>query len=397
MKLTSGSAARRKKVVVVGAGIGGLTAAVALHRSGHEVQVFERARQLGEVGAGLQLGPNAVRIVEALGLGQELHRLAAEPTERVSLKWDTGEQRVREPYKGVMRQRFGAPYLMAHRADVHSLLMRQLPDGCIRTGAECVEVVTSPASASARFADGSAVEADVVVGADGIHSMVRNSLFDPVRPRFTQQICWRVVLPMDAIRRAPALPQPLTGMEYTGWLGPTGHVLFYPLRGGELLNIFAGRVSSDWVGESWTVDSSVPEMLQAYAGWNDGMLEVLSQATNAYCWGIHDRDPLASWTKGRVTLLGDAAQLSPVHAPASRMPACPERLRRQRRPAGLAQSGRGLRGHRRRHVLHPGARHSRLRPFAQRGRRGQRPPAHLGSRPRHVPGFQPAGHRGRRQ
>ncbi len=307
MKLTSGSAARRKKVVVVGAGIGGLTAAVALHRSGHEVQVFERARQLGEVGAGLQLGPNAVRIVEALGLGQELHRLAAEPTERVSLKWDTGEQRVREPYKGVMRQRFGAPYLMAHRADVHNLLMRQLPDGCIRTGAECVEVVTSPASASARFADGSAVEADVVVGADGIHSMVRNSLFDPVRPRFTQQICWRVVLPMDAIRRAPALPLPLTGMEYTGWLGPTGHVLFYPLRGGELLNIFAGRVSSDWVGESWTVDSSVPEMLQAYAGWNDGMLEVLSQATSAYCWGIHDRDPLANWTKGRVTLLGDAA------------------------------------------------------------------------------------------
>lgn len=307
MKLTSISAARRKRVVVVGAGIGGLTAAVALHRSGHEVQVLERARQLGEVGAGLQLGPNAVRILEAMGLGPQLYRLTAEPTERVSLQWDTGALRVREPYMGAMRQRFGAPYLMAHRADLHHLLMRQLPEGCIRTGAECVEVHTSPQFASARFADGSTVEADVLVGADGIHSLVRKSLFDPVQPRFTQQICWRVVLPMDAIRRAPSLPLPLTGMEYTGWLGPTGHVLFYPLRGGELLNIFAGHVASDWVGESWTVDSTVPEMLQAYAGWNAGMLEVLSQATSAYCWGIHDRDPLASWTRGRVTLLGDAA------------------------------------------------------------------------------------------
>jgi salicylate hydroxylase len=146
------------------------------------------------------------------------------------------------------------------------------------------------------------------VGADGIHSVVRTSLFGAIKPRFSNQICWRVVLPMEAIRRAaPGLPVPLTGMEYTGWLGPTGHVLFYPLRGGELLNIFAGRVSTQWVGESWTVESSLPAMLEAYSGWNQGMLDVLSQAQSAYCWGIHDRDPMASWTTGRITLLGDAA------------------------------------------------------------------------------------------
>lgn len=307
MMLRTGRGPQRKRVAIIGAGIGGLTAAVALHRAGHDVQVFERARQLSEVGAGLQLGPNAVRILDAFGLDREIRKLAAEPTDRLSLKWDTGEVRVREPYKGKMGQRFGAPYLMAHRADLHRLLMTQLPEDRTRTGAECVEVVNAEGSASARFDDGSAVEADVVVAADGIHSIVRSSLFDPVQPRFTQQICWRVVLPMEAIRRAPGIPVPLTGMEYTGWLGPTGHVLFYPLRGGELLNVFAGRVSSDWVGESWTVESSVPAMLQAYAGWNEGMLEVLSQATDAYCWGIHDRDPMSSWTKGRVTLLGDAA------------------------------------------------------------------------------------------
>jgi salicylate hydroxylase len=115
-------------------------------------------------------------------------------------------------------------------------------------------------------------------------------------------------LPMSELHAlAGRLPAGLDGSEYTGWLGPNGHVLFYPLRGGELLNIFAGRVSTEWAAETWTVPSGADEMLHAYAGWNDGMLAVLSRASETYKWGIHDRDPLARWVVGRVALLGDAA------------------------------------------------------------------------------------------
>jgi salicylate hydroxylase len=160
----------------------------------------------------------------------------------------------------------------------------------------------------ARFANGLEAEADIVVGADGIHSAVRVGLFGSAEPRFTAQICWRLILPMAHLHAlADSLPTRLDGSEYTGWLGPNGHVLFYPLRGGELLNIFAGRVSTEWAAETWTVPSGVEEILQAYAGWNEGMLAVLSRASETYKWGIHDRDPLPRWVRGRVALLGDAA------------------------------------------------------------------------------------------
>jgi salicylate hydroxylase len=159
-----------------------------------------------------------------------------------------------------------------------------------------------------RFADGREVEADVVLGADGIHSVVRGHLFGKSEARFTNQICWRLILPMEELHKAAdKLPVSLNGSEYTGWLGPNGHVLFYPLRGGKLLNIFAGRVSDQWAAETWTVPSDVGEMLDAYAGWHPGMLEVMSRATETYKWGIYDRDPLERWVVGRTALLGDAA------------------------------------------------------------------------------------------
>jgi salicylate hydroxylase len=302
------AAKRPLRIAVIGAGIGGLTAAAALHQRGFEVAVYERARELGEVGAGLQMGPNAVKVIRALGLEPAFLRMSAEPTVRLSLRWDSGAERVREPMRGRMQQAYGAPYLMAHRADLHRLLLSQLPESAIRTGVECVGAETTAGGAVARFADGAQAEADIVVGADGIHSAVRAGLFDAGEPRFTAQICWRMLLPMSELHAlAGRLPAGLDGSEYTGWLGPNGHVLFYPVRGGELLNIFAGRVSTEWAAETWTVPSGADEMLQAYAGWNEGMLAVLSRASETYKWGIHDRDPLARWVVGRVALLGDAA------------------------------------------------------------------------------------------
>lgn len=300
---------RSLHVAVVGAGIGGLTAAAALcQMQGFDVSVYERAPQLGEVGAGLQMAPNAVKVIRALGLEARFRKIAAEPKVRLSLKWDDGTVRVREPFKGRMAEMFGASYQMAHRADLHQLLLSLVPPGSIHTGAECVDVENSRDGAVLRLAGGREIEADVVIGADGIHSAVRTKLFGKSEARFTNQICWRLILPMEELRMAAdKLPVPLDGSEYTGWLGPNGHVLFYPLRGGELLNIFAGKVSEQWADETWAVPSAIDEMLDAYSGWHPGMLHILSRAKETYKWGIYDRDPLDRWADGRIALLGDAA------------------------------------------------------------------------------------------
>lgn len=299
---------RALKVAVVGAGIGGLTAAAALHGLGVEVEVYERASLLGEVGAGLQIAPNAVKIIRALGLEPEFMRIAAEPMDRLSIQWDTGEVRVRERFKGPMQETFGARYYMAHRADLHRLLLSKVPEAAIHAGVACIGVENAGRGAVLRLAGGREIEADIVLGADGIHSVVRKTLFGERKPRFTHQICWRIILPMDELRQAAdKLPTRLDGTEFVGWLGPTGHVLFYPLRGGELLNIFAGRVSNEWASDDWTVPSTRDEMLAAYEGWHPGMLHVLSRAQEAYKWGIYDHDPLPSWVAGRIALLGDAA------------------------------------------------------------------------------------------
>lgn len=292
---------RSPRVVVVGAGIGGLTAACALLRHGLEVEVLERSSELGEVGAGLQIGPNGVRVLRALGLEHELARTVCEPDGTVSVDGMLGEVRFREPLRGVSAQRFGAPYLTAHRADVHAALQAALPPGTVRLGADCTGVQPVPRGAVATLDGGGQVEADVVVGADGIRSAVRESQFGADEPRFTGQICWRGIVPISCVP-APAPPQDLAG-----WIAPSGHVICYPIRRGELYNVFAGHVSSTWIEESWTVASSREELLAAYEGWHPALRAMLGRIEHCFKWGIHDRDPLPRWTSGCVTLLGDAA------------------------------------------------------------------------------------------
>jgi salicylate hydroxylase len=297
------------RVAVIGAGIGGLAAACALRDRGFEVTVHERAPELGEVGAGLQLGPNAVKVLRALGLEEALRKVAFEPTNIVSLAWDDARLRFREPLKTIAAAKFGAPYLTAHRADLHRLMREKLPDPAIRLDARCTAVSSAEAGAAAAFADGTAIEADVIVGADGINSAVRENLFGPQPARYTQQMAWRCMVPIDRVptRVGPGRAVAVGRDEYVGWIGPDGHVICYPIRGGETYNIFAGHVSQAWVDESWVVPSSVEELLAGYRGWNDALLELLGHVEQCFKWGIRDRDPLAHWTRGRVTLAGDAA------------------------------------------------------------------------------------------
>jgi len=295
--------ARTPRVAIIGAGLGGLGAALALRQRGVDVTVYERASQLGEAGAGIQLGPNAVRVLRALGVFGALQPLTAEPVNQVSVAWNDAHLRYREPMRGVIAEKFGAPYVMAHRADLHRVLADALPSDCIRLDVRCTTVFIRNGVAVARFADGSEIEADVIVGADGINSVVRETLFGPQPVRFTEQMAWRCIVPIERVPTQVGIARD----EYCGWIGPDGHVICYPIRGGRLYNIFAGHVTSEWVEESWAVPSSVNELLEGYRGWHPALLEMLSNVTDCYKWGIRDRDPLPRWTQGPITLLGDAA------------------------------------------------------------------------------------------
>jgi salicylate hydroxylase len=303
-------AQRPLKVAIIGAGIGGLAAASALRQRGIEVELFERSSKLEEVGAGLQIGPNGVKVLQALGLEDELHRNAFEPTNMVSLKWDDASMRYREPLKAIATAQYGAPYMTAHRADIHGMLRAAVADVPLRLGANCIGADTINGVAVAHFADGSTIEADAVIGADGIRSAIRARHFGAGEPRFTEMVAWRCMVPMDCVptRIGPGGTVTLERGEYFGWIGPNGHVICYPIGGsGDTLNIFGGHVSAQWVEESWSVPSSREELIAAKAGWNEALLGMFRHVEHVFKWGIYDRDPLPQWTRGRVTLLGDAA------------------------------------------------------------------------------------------
>lgn len=289
------------KIAVIGGGLGGLTAALALLQRGFEVTVFERAAALGEVGAGIAIAPNAVKVLRALGREERLIELAFEPEAHTGWDWKTGKVLFNTPRKGLNQKLYGAGHYHIHRADLHALLSEKIPAGSIRLAADCTGVTENDGGASAQFADGARFDADVVVGADGIHSVVRRSLFGEDAPQFTGTMCWRGMVPTEALPPGHVLP---TG---SNWHGPHGHVTHYFVRGGALVNFVAVRETDTWTGESWTTPSTREELLAAYEGWHPRVRLLFEHSLHYYKWGLFDRAPLTRWGKGRITLLGDAA------------------------------------------------------------------------------------------
>jgi len=297
------------RIVIIGAGIGGLAAASALQRADYAVSIYEQTPQAGEVGAGLQLGPNAYKVLRALGLERKLLEIASEITTLVTLDWRDGSPISFQPMGSTARQKFGAPYLTASRTDLHSLLLESLSNVRISFGMRCVAVETTGKTAVARFVNGAEVEADAVIGCDGINSVVRQSVFGKDKARFTEGLYFRGKLEFDRIE---ALGLDCFGPDYSlrdyvSWLGPTGRVMFYPMTSGRFLNIAAGYTTKEWTSESWSTPSSREEVLTAYSGWDERMLALLRQTDQWFKWGVFDRDPMATWVSGVVTLLGDAA------------------------------------------------------------------------------------------
>jgi salicylate hydroxylase len=291
---------RTPRILIVGGGIGGLAAALALEGQRAEVILCEQTPRLSEIGAGIGLAPNAIKALRALGLEEKINAIAWASDYAVIRSWRDGRA-ISRTYQGDYRERFGAPSVTAHRADLLGVLAGALSTTDVRLGLRCVGIETRARGAAARFADGSVIEADIVVGADGIHSKVRESLFGADAPRFTGCICWRGMAPADAV------PRDINTADVTLWMGPRGHVVHYLVRRGELLNIVAHVDSDAWTEESWTRECSVDEVMATYAAWNPALTRVFPASTRWYKWALYDRDPPERWSKGRATLLGDSA------------------------------------------------------------------------------------------
>lgn len=288
------------RVAVVGAGIAGLTFAAALLEAGIQCQVYERAPELGEVGAGIQLSPNGTRLLHRLGAGAALDAQAVRPAAIEMRRWDSGGLLMRTGLAQACEDMFGGPYYCLHRADLHTVLLNLLPSDAIRLGTQCVAVTDNDGEATIEFADGSVVTADVVVGADGIHSVVRQALIDD-EPRFSGQAIYRGLIP------AHRLPGLLTEPRVQLWLGPGQHCVCYPISAGELVSFVATTPAGDWRGESWTEEGKAADVIEAYQGWNDDVQAVLDAAGTVTRWALHDRAPVSRWSGQRITIVGDAA------------------------------------------------------------------------------------------
>lgn len=289
---------RAPKVAVIGGGIGGLAAAAALHQRGIDVTVYEQSAELREVGAGLTLSPNALKALRVLGVEDFAVSASYLHEHQLVRSWRSGRVIKRQPRT---TGQHGAGFITIHRADLLDGIASAIPHNRVILEKTCIGIENTSHSAVVHFADGSEIEADVVVGADGIHSAVRTSLFGPDEPHFTGLVCWRGLVPVEAVSHIPSTK------DFSAWWGPHGHIVHYRVRRGELVNFVAHYDSDAWTEESWIHECGVEELLDLYTAWHPSLLELFKSSERYYKWALYDRDPLAQWTLGRATLLGDSA------------------------------------------------------------------------------------------
>jgi len=297
-----------KKILIAGAGIGGLTAASCLMKAGYDVEVYEQAPELSEIGAGIQLSANAMHVLNYLGLGEAINNLSVRPGAYVFRLHDTGEIIGQFPLADEHERLNGAPYNQLHRADLHDLLAAKARDfnkEVVRLNRRVVGFEENLDDVKLFFADGSKASGDLLIGADGVKSAVRAQIAGQDHAAYTGDAAWRLTLATSE------LPDDFMGQVMSVWMGPGAHVVCYYLRGGALLN-FVGLVETEEISEeSWTAKFPWQRLKTDFAGWHENIQTVIDRADKDSCfrWSLYYRPPIATWRTRRATLLGDA-----VHA-----------------------------------------------------------------------------------
>jgi len=287
-------------IAIIGDGIGGLALAGLLARQNAKVTVYEQAKEFQRIGAGIQMSPNAVRVLRALGLEPQLRRQAFAPRAWVARAWDSGEYLSELAFGAEAETRYGAPYLLMHRGDLHAALHSAVPQELIAFDRKLAGLERNGAGVTLRFTDGTAVTADAVVGADGVHSLVREILLGPEKPKFTGRVAHRTTFPA-------ALLEGFAVETCTKWWGPDRHIVIYPVDAACQEIYFVTSVPDpEWDVESWSARGEMAEVRQALAGFHDDVQRVLSACPGVHKWALFERDPLPRWADGPIVLLGDA-------------------------------------------------------------------------------------------
>jgi salicylate hydroxylase len=288
------------RISIIGGGIGGLTAALSLRQAGFEVDVYEQAPELTQIGGGINMGPNAVRVLRRLGLAAGLDREGVRPLFTHQRRWRDGRTLQRAPLNPLCEELYGAPHITIHRADLLAVIASGFPAEHIYLGHRLIRLENKSDSVEAWFENGARIKADILVGADGINSAVRAALFGEEAPVFAGCVAYRGLIPAERLADL--------GLEIgsQAWVGPGAHLVHYFVSRGDLLNFVGWTEHDAWNREDWTDRATVTRALASFEGWHPQVRRIISAADTCFIWALFDRDPLAHWSFGRTTLLGDA-------------------------------------------------------------------------------------------